>query len=95
MAIVDTNASPNGIDYLIPGNDDAIRAIELYCDLAARAAIDGMAEQLGQQGIDVGALEEAPVEEALAEEASSEGAAAGEAEAPVADEAEAAKPAEG
>ncbi len=95
MAIVDTNASPNGIDYLIPGNDDAIRAIELYCDLAARAAIDGMAEQLGQQGIDVGALEEAPVEEALAEEASSEGEAAGEAEAPAADEAEAAKPAEG
>ena len=45
--IVDTNCSPDGIDYIIPGNDDAARAIALYCDLAARAALDGMSAQLG------------------------------------------------
>ncbi|RMH40607.1 MAG: 30S ribosomal protein S2 [Alphaproteobacteria bacterium] len=72
VAVVDTNASPEGIDYIIPGNDDAARAIQLYCDLAARAALDGMSAQLGAAGIDVGALEEAPVEPALAEEAAPE-----------------------
>ncbi|MCC6008902.1 MAG: 30S ribosomal protein S2 [Rhodobacteraceae bacterium] len=69
VAIVDTNCSPDGVDYLIPGNDDAARAISLYCDLAARAALDGMSAQLGAAGVDIGALEEAPAEEALAEPA--------------------------
>ncbi|MCL4128777.1 UNVERIFIED_CONTAM: hypothetical protein GTU68_058616 [Idotea baltica] len=45
VAVVDTNCSPNGIDYIIPGNDDAARAIALYTDLAARAALDGMTAQ--------------------------------------------------
>jgi small subunit ribosomal protein S2 len=63
VAILDTNSAPEGIDYPIPGNDDASRAIALYCDLVARAAIDGMAAQLGSAGIDVGALEEAPAED--------------------------------
>ena len=67
VAIVDTNCSPDGIDYLIPGNDDAARAIALYCDLAARAALDGMSAQLGAAGVDLGAMEEAPVEEVIAE----------------------------
>jgi small subunit ribosomal protein S2 len=67
VAIVDTNCSPDGIDYVIPGNDDAARAIALYTDLAARAALDGMSAQLGAAGVDLGAMEEAPVEEALAE----------------------------
>jgi small subunit ribosomal protein S2 len=67
VAVLDTNSAPEGIDYPIPGNDDASRAIALYCDLVARAAIDGMASQLGSAGIDVGAMEEAPVEEGLAE----------------------------
>ncbi|MBC7153685.1 MAG: 30S ribosomal protein S2 [Rhodobacteraceae bacterium] len=67
IAIVDTNCSPDGIDYIIPGNDDAARAIALYCDLAARAALDGMTAQMGAAGVDLGALEEAPVEEILAE----------------------------
>ena len=66
IAIVDTNCSPDGIDYLIPGNDDAARAIALYTDLAARAALDGMSAQLGAAGVDLGAMEEAPVEEAMA-----------------------------
>jgi small subunit ribosomal protein S2 len=68
VAVVDTNCSPSGVDYVIPGNDDAARAIALYCDLAARAALDGMTAQMGAAGIDIGAMEEAPVEEAVAEE---------------------------
>ncbi len=67
VAVVDTNCSPDGVDYIIPGNDDAARAISLYCDLAARAALDGMTAQLGDAGVDIGAFEEAPVEEAVAE----------------------------
>ena len=63
VAIVDTNASPKGVDYVIPGNDDAARAIALYCDLAARAALDGMSAQMGAAGVDLGALTDAPVED--------------------------------
>jgi small subunit ribosomal protein S2 len=70
VAVVDTNCSPAGVDYIIPGNDDAARAIALYCDLVSRAALDGMSAQLGAAGVDVGALEEAPVEEVLAEQIS-------------------------
>ena len=54
-AIVDTNSDPKGITYVIPGNDDAGRAIALYCDLVARAAIDGISRAQGDSGIDVGA----------------------------------------
>jgi len=72
VAVVDSNCPPDGIDYIIPGNDDAARAIALYTDLAARAALDGMSAQMGAAGIDIGAMEEAPVEEAVAEEASAE-----------------------
>jgi small subunit ribosomal protein S2 len=66
VAVVDTNCSPEGIDYIIPGNDDAARAIALYCDLASRAALDGMSAQLGAAGVDVGAMSEVPEEEVLA-----------------------------
>ena len=98
VAIVDTNCSPDGIDYIIPGNDDAARAIGLYCDLACRAALDGMSAQLGAAGVDLGAMEEAPIEEALSVEAAPEApvvdavteAAAAE---PVAEEADAQAPA--
>jgi small subunit ribosomal protein S2 len=79
IAVLDTNSSPDGIDYPIPGNDDAARAIALYCDLIARASIDGMAAQMGAAGIDIGSLEEAPTEDAVGEEAATETAAAGEA----------------
>ncbi len=65
VAVVDTNCSPKGVDYIIPGNDDAARAIGLYCDLVSRAALDGMTAQMGAAGVDLGALEEAPVEEAV------------------------------
>ena len=67
IGIVDTNCSPKGVDYLIPGNDDAARAIAMYCDLVARAALDGMTAQMGAAGIDLGAMEQLPVEEALGE----------------------------
>ena len=67
IAVVDTNCSPDGVDYIIPGNDDAARAIALYCDLVSRAALDGMTAQMGAAGVDLGALEDAPVEEAVAE----------------------------
>jgi small subunit ribosomal protein S2 len=66
VAVVDTNCSPDGVDYIIPGNDDAARAIALYCDLVSRAALDGMSAQLETAGVDLGALEEGTVEEALA-----------------------------
>jgi small subunit ribosomal protein S2 len=69
VAVVDTNCSPKGVDYVIPGNDDAARAIALYCDLISRAALDGMTAQMGAAGIDLGALEEAIEEEAIATEA--------------------------
>ncbi|TYB89348.1 30S ribosomal protein S2 [Oceaniovalibus sp. ACAM 378] len=72
VAIVDSNCSPDGIDYIIPGNDDAARAIALYCDLAARAALDGMSAQMSAAGIDMGAMEEAAVEEVLAEQQAGE-----------------------
>ncbi|HWP27806.1 MAG TPA: 30S ribosomal protein S2 [Xanthobacteraceae bacterium] len=61
-AIVDTNCDPDGITYVIPGNDDASRAISLYCDLVARAALDGISRAQGQMGIDVGAAAEPVVE---------------------------------
>jgi small subunit ribosomal protein S2 len=67
VAIVDTNCSPKGIQHIIPGNDDAARAIAMYCDLVARAALDGMSAQMGAAGVDLGALDEAPAEEATAD----------------------------
>ena len=67
VAVVDTNCSPSGIDYMIPGNDDASRAIGLYCDLVSRAALDGMSAQLGAAGVDLGEMDETPAEEVLNE----------------------------
>jgi len=69
VAVVDSNSDPSRIDFPIPGNDDASRAIALYCDLIARAAVDGIARQQGAMGVDVGAMETAPEEAAAAEEA--------------------------
>ncbi|MCX7341570.1 MAG: 30S ribosomal protein S2 [Hyphomicrobiales bacterium] len=66
-AIVDTNCDPDGITFPIPGNDDAGRAIALYCELVARAALDGIARGQGNSGVDMGAsvapmIEELPTE---------------------------------
>jgi small subunit ribosomal protein S2 len=68
-AIVDTNCDPQGITYVVPGNDDAGRAITLYCDLVAKAAIDGIGRAQGEMGVDVGAAEKPVVEELPAETA--------------------------
>jgi small subunit ribosomal protein S2 len=54
VAVIDTNSDPSGIDYPIPGNDDAARSIALYCDLVAKAALDGMENQLTAAGVDIG-----------------------------------------
>ncbi len=65
VAVLDSNCDPAGIDFPIPGNDDAARAIALYCDLVSKAAIDGIARQQGATGVDIGAAAEAPVEKIL------------------------------
>jgi small subunit ribosomal protein S2 len=62
-AVVDTNCNPDNITHVIPGNDDASRAIALYCDLVARAAIDGISRAQGDMGIDTGAAAEPVAEE--------------------------------
>ena len=64
VAILDTNCDPNGITYPIPGNDDAARALQLYCDLIADAVLDGLAAGQSALGVDLGASE-APVEPVL------------------------------
>jgi small subunit ribosomal protein S2 len=62
VAILDTNCDPDVVDFPIPGNDDAARAIAFYCELVAKAAVDGIARQQGSMGVDLGAAEEAPAE---------------------------------
>lgn len=68
IAVVDTNCSPGNVDFVIPGNDDASRAISLYCNLVADAVIDGIGESQAALGVDIGELEDAPAEPALTEE---------------------------
>jgi small subunit ribosomal protein S2 len=62
VAVVDSNADPSGIAFPIPGNDDAIRAIHLYCDSVAAAVLDGISAELGNSGADPGAQEDLPAE---------------------------------
>jgi small subunit ribosomal protein S2 len=80
VAILDSNSNPKGVDYPIPGNDDAIRAVSLYCELLADAVLDGIQAELAASGADLGESEEAgetPDEASVA----AEGESAGEAEA--------------
>ena len=72
IAICDTNSNPDGVDFVVPGNDDAIRAITLYCDLVAGAVLDGVQAELAAAGIDVGAAEVAPAAETTVEEKTQE-----------------------
>jgi small subunit ribosomal protein S2 len=65
VAVVDSNCDPEGISHPIPGNDDAGRAITLYCDLISRAAIDGIERAQGAVGVDLGAAEEPVADPAL------------------------------
>jgi small subunit ribosomal protein S2 len=71
VAVVDSNADPQGVAFPIPGNDDAIRAINLYCDLIAQAVFDGISAELQASGVDMGAAEDLPMD-ALPEEAAAE-----------------------
>ena len=64
--MLDSNSDPRGVTYPIPGNDDAIRAIAMYCDLMAGAVLDGISAEMSASGADLGA-QEAPPEEIVAE----------------------------
>ena len=79
IAVVDSNADPQGVAFPIPGNDDAIRAINLYCDLVAGAVFDGISAELQASGVDMGAAEDLPAAEPIEEPALVEA----EADAPV------------
>ncbi|WP_309623853.1 30S ribosomal protein S2 [Novosphingobium sp.] len=98
VAILDSNVSPDGIAFPVPANDDASRAVRLYCEAVAAAATKGRQEGVVDSGVDIGALDVAPVEDAVVEEAVVEAPVVLEAavehavvEAPVADEAPAAE----
>jgi small subunit ribosomal protein S2 len=67
IAVLDTNSDPQGITFPVPGNDDAARALQLYCDLMADSVLDGLTEGQAAMGVDIGAAVE-PVEPALAKE---------------------------
>ncbi|MCB2067114.1 MAG: 30S ribosomal protein S2, partial [Erythrobacter sp.] len=71
VAILDTNVDPSGIAFPVPGNDDASRAVRLYCDAVAKAASTGRNEGVVDSGADIGAMD-APPAEAVAEEAAAE-----------------------
>ena len=81
IAICDTNTNPSGVDYPIPGNDDALRAISLYCDLIAASVLKGLESNLEESGIDIGEaqdlaeeklIDEIPIEDTANENAKSE-----------------------
>lgn len=68
VGVLDSNSNPAGIDYPVPGNDDAIRAIKLYLELMANAALEGIQDEMKAAGVDIGAQEEAPQEALPAKE---------------------------
>src|SRR5690606_10413069 len=90
VAVLDTNVDPSGIAFPVPGNDDASRAVRLYCDAVAQAATTGRTEGVVDSGADIGAMDAPPEEAAIAEDAPAPAAeatadeAAAEAERPVA-----------
>jgi len=80
VAVLDSNSDPDGIDFPIPGNDDAIRAVSLYCDLMSGAVLDGIRAEIAASGGDVGELDEPPSEDVPAAETDGAGAEASPAE---------------
>ena len=66
IAVLDSNSDPTGVAHPIPGNDDAIRAIQTYCDLAVEAILDGLQQEVMASGGDIGASAEVPHEPAVA-----------------------------
>src|SRR6266852_2210456 len=81
VAVLDSNSTPDGIAYPIPGNDDAMRAIHLYCELVSGAVLDGLQAELAGSGADIGAQERPPAETPAPEQAVVE-ASSEEAQAP-------------
>ena len=77
VAVIDSNSDPDGIAFPIPGNDDALRAIDLYCELISGAVLDGLQAEMVAAGIDVGAREDAPAVEVVAEAETEAGEAVG------------------
>lgn len=65
VGVIDSNSDPKGISYPVPGNDDAIRAIDMYCELLSGAVLDGIQESMADRGVDLGEAEEVPVETAI------------------------------
>lgn len=63
VAVLDSNSSPAGVTHAVPGNDDAMRAITLYCELMTGAVLDGLQQEMMASGADIGASAEAPIEE--------------------------------
>ena len=78
VAILDSNSSPDGIAYPIPGNDDAMRAIHLYCDLVAGSVLDGLQAELAASGVDIGARADLAPGRAFAAETAAEAPDVGE-----------------
>ena len=62
VAILDSNSDPTGVTYPVPGNDDAIRAITMYCDLVSGAVLDGISAEMAASAQDLGAVENLPPE---------------------------------
>lgn len=72
IAVCDTNSDPDGIDYPVPGNDDALRAINFYCDVVSSAVLDGIQAEMAAAGVDVGASKNGLHEESDDEESGDE-----------------------
>src|SRR3546814_872023 len=68
VAVLDSNCSPDGVQFPIPGNDDAMRAVSMYCELIAASILDGLQAEMMASGEDIGESAEAPAEPALAAE---------------------------
>lgn len=75
VGILDSNANPHGVDLPIPGNDDATRAIDLYCELFADAVLNGIQQEMSNSGVDIGEMEQ-PEQEQLPEPVAANDAAA-------------------
>ena len=84
VAVVDSNSNPEGIDFPIPGNDDAIRAVSLYCDLMVGTVLDGIQQEMTAAGVDVGEGEEVTAEQ-IPDEADTAAAETGGETAPIAE----------
>jgi small subunit ribosomal protein S2 len=85
VAVIDSNSSPDGIDFPIPGNDDALRAINIYCELIAGSVLDGIQQEVVESGGDIGAAEQTPTEDLSKAPAISEKASANPDPSPEAD----------